>query len=557
MMRLHAPTIGLKQTLMWNRHDWLAVGCFTMVINLLMLTPTVYMLQIYDRVMASGSTLTLLALSLIALFFFGLMVTADWFRSRLLIRIGQAIDRRLAPAVFQATYRQRLQGQAVTAAQRLADLTTVRQFLTGQGLLALMDMPWAPIYLSVLFLLHPVLGGAAILFGLTQFALALASNRHAQQGVAQGHSSGLHADDMAAHLVRNADVISTLGMTPSALRNWSALHAAEHRFDNSALRRQASWGAVGKWLRYTQQSAALGVGAWLVIQGELSPGAMIAANVLTTRTLAPIESWSQTWASALAARAAMHRLKALLNSAAPESDPAPPASSGAIATLPQLEQVGVSLAGRDQPLLANITLRCQPGQITVIQGPSGSGKTTLARVLLGIQPPTQGTLSGVQPTDAQRDDVGYLPQSIELFDGSVADNIARFAKPDTAQVIAAAQLAGLHEILQRLPRGYDTPIGAGGQFLSGGQRQRIALARAVYGCPPLLVLDEPNAQLDSAGEAALHTALLRLKALGSCVVVISHRPGVLGIADQILTLDGGRMAPPAAPNPPAKTSVPS
>jgi ATP-binding cassette, subfamily C, bacterial exporter for protease/lipase len=269
MTRLHTPSIGLTQTLAWNRHDWLAVGCFTLVINLLMLTPTVYMLQIYDRVMVSGSTLTLLALSLIALFFFGLMATADWFRSRLLIRIGQAIDRRLAPAVFQATYRQRLQGQAVTAAQRLADLTTVRQFLTGQGLLALMDIPWTPIYLAVLFLLHPVLGCSAILFGLVQFALAIVSNRHTRQGVAQGHASGQDADGMAAQLVHNADVISTLGMAQPALRRWSALHATERSAEDHALRRQTSWGAVGKWLRYTQQSAALGAGAAVLLSKAL------------------------------------------------------------------------------------------------------------------------------------------------------------------------------------------------------------------------------------------------------------------------------------------------
>lgn len=543
------PRGSWRETLAWNSKDWLVVAAFTAAINLLMLVPTLYMLQVYDRVLVSGSTLTLLAVSLLALALLGVMAMTDAFRSRLLIGIGRTIDRRLAPAVFQATYRQRLRGEPAAAAQRLGDLTQVRQFLTGQGLLALLDLPWIPIYIGVLFLLHPVLGVTAILFGLLQVAAGWTAGRGTQPHVAAAQEASQRADHLGWQLLRGADIASVMGMTRSGRARWLAQQGQANERDQQMQAHQARWTAIGKWLRYTQQSAALGVGAWLVIRGELSAGAMIAGNVLTTRALAPIDAWSQAWASAMGAAQALERLKALLQeSGVPGKAPAIDAATlrrvkaGEPQALVSLDGISVRFPARVSPALDDVTLMLRAGQVTVVQGGSGSGKTTLARVVLGTVDVAAGQVlraPGVDVTHAEA--IGYLPQQIELFEGTVAENIARFEQPDAHEVIAAAQLAGLHDIIQRLPLGYDTPVGAGGQFLSGGQRQRIALARAVYKRPPLVVLDEPNAQLDSAGEAALQQALAQLRGAGCAVLVISHRPAVLSVADQVLKITAGRV----------------
>ncbi len=543
--------------LAWNRPDWLAVTGFAAVINLLMLVPTLYMLQIYDRVLVSGSQGTLLAVTLITVFLLALMASADWFRSRLLIRIGLSLDARLAPAVFRSAYRQRLQGQPASITQHLGDLTQVRQYLTGPGFLALLDVPWVPIYVGVLFLLHPVLGAAAILFGVLQLGATWLSHRGSQGRVEKAQQASQHAESTAAQFLRASELIRAMGMGARVRRLWQERHGHAMRVEGEVDARQARWTGWSKWLRYTQQSAALGVGAWLVIRGDLTVGAMIAANVLTTRALAPLDAWAQTWGLALGAGKAFERLKSLLASSAQEPVQAPARHTSEIdaGEVARLEQVGISFPGRPAPVLQHIDLVLRKGELVLLQGPSGSGKSTLARTLLGIASPTEGRVLWALGERPASEAIGYLPQSVDLFAGTVADNIARFAEADSRKVIEAAQLAGLHETIQRMPMGYDTPVGVAGHFLSGGQRQRIALARAVYGMPELVVLDEPNAQLDSSGEIALLQALAQLKRRGCAVLVISHRPGVLQVADRVVTLARGRVAslarPPRAETPEA------
>ena len=537
------PALSWAQVLRWNHRDWAVVVGFTLLINLLMLTPTLYMLQIYDRVIVSGSGLTLLAVTLVVLFLFVLTGLADGFRSRLLIRIGQLMDQRLSPAVFQATLRERLQGEAPDVGPRMADLTRVRQFLTGPGFLALMDMPWIPIYLGVLFLLHPVLGWFAVGFALLQWGLAALTHHRAQQ-LTDANEKNVHAVDQLTHQFRRlGPVVTVMGMGPTVSKRWAHTQTQARLADEQVLSHQARWGAFSKWLRYTQQSASLGLGAWLAIRGEITLGAMIAGNVMTTRALAPIDAWAQTRPVALAAKDAMARLALLLTPvpavSAQEAHAGHAAVGSGPADLIRLHHVDVRVGVTGRHVLKGISLVFRPGEITAIQGPSGSGKTTLLKVLLGIQPTAAGQVQRQLNPTTQGDAVGYLPQAIELFDGTVAQNIARFAQPDSNAVIAAAQLTGLHETLQRLDQGYDTPIGPHGQALSGGQRQRIGLARAVYGQPALVVLDEPNAQLDSAGEAALYQAMRRLRDQGACVVVVSHRPGAAAMADQSIHLEQG------------------
>ena len=530
--------------LAWNRPDWLAVSGFAAVINLLMLVPTLYMLQIYDRVLVSGSQGTLLAITLITVFLFAVMAAADWFRSRLLIRIGLSLDARLAPTVFRSAYRQRLQGQPASITQHLGDLTQVRQYLTGAGFLALLDVPWVPIYVGVLFLLHPVLGFAAILFGVLQLGATWLSHLGSQGRVEQAQRASQSAENTAAQFLRASELIRAMGMGARVRRLWQERHGHAMRVEGEVDARQARWTGWSKWLRYTQQSAALGVGAWLVIRGDLTVGAMIAANVLTTRALAPLDAWAQTWGLALGAGKAFDRLKALLTSSAQEPVAVPAQHSAEInvGEVARLDQVGISFAGRPSPVLQQIDLVLRKGELVLLQGPSGSGKSTLARTLLGIVPPTQGRVMWGLGERSASDAIGYLPQSVDLFAGTVAQNIARFAEADSRKVIEAARLVGLHETIQRMPMGYDTPVGVAGHFLSGGQRQRIALARAVYGLPELVVLDEPNAQLDSSGEIALLQALAQLKRRGCAVLVISHRPGVLQVVDRVVTLAKGRVA---------------
>ena len=529
--------------ILWEfRYEFVVAGVFSMVANLLMLTPTVYMLQVYDRVMLSQSMGTLMAVSLITLFFFGVLTFAEWSRSKLLVSSGVRMDELLSKRLFHASYDAYLNPAVKNPSRAFNDLTEVRQFLTGNGIFAFFDAPWAPIYIAVLFMLHPWLGVMAIGFAAVQASLAWWGSNASKPAQAVASKSQQDAGSYLQSKFRNAEVIESMGMLSHLYRRWAEQNT---RAMGHALNAQDVSGRVVAWskfIRYTQQSLALGGGALLVIQGELSPGAMIAANVLMTRALAPIDLMVGTWPGFLSAKEAFVRLRDLLEAH-------PLRVKNELTMVPKgdvvLKELVASAPGRKEPILKGISAIMPAGTVTVVLGASGSGKSTLARVLLGIWPHDKGDvlLDGEPILKWDRmglgPHIGYLPQDIELFDGTIAENIARAGQVVSEKVIAAAEASGLHQMILRFPKGYDTPMGEAGGLLSGGQRQRIGLARALYGEPALVVLDEPNANLDDEGEAALVRAVQVMKAKGKTVVLISHRPGIVGVADRLLILHQG------------------
>ncbi len=534
----------LTQALWAFRREFMVVGVFSMVANVLMLSPTLYMLQVYDRVMVSHSELTLLVMSLITLFLFAVMAFSEWMRSRVLVQSGVRLDGLLGTRVFNASFEARLTQSGTSPKRAFGDLIQIRQFLTGNGILAFFDTPWAPIYLAVLFFLHPMLGYLAIVFAIIQGCLVWLGHRHT---VEPSEAAAQASSDASAYLqskLRNSEVLESMGMVHNLLPHWAARHQRAMELGGRAQALTHKITAWSKFVRYTQQSLALGAGALLVIDGQLSPGGMIAANVLMSRALAPIDMLVGTWRGFVGARAAFERLEALLRDH-PERDPALSrvAPKGALT----LRDVVATAPGRASPILKGVSTAVEPGTVTVVLGPSGSGKSTMARSMMGIWPGVQGEvlLDGLPLDGWDRMELGpylgYLPQDIELFDGSIAENIARFGEVDPQKVIAAARSAGLHEMILRFPKGYDTPIGEAGNLLSGGQRQRIGLARAVYGNPVLVVLDEPNANLDDVGEAALVRTVQELKAKGCTVFLITHRPGIVAVADRLLILQDGKV----------------
>ena len=532
-------------TVMWSfRREFLTVAVFSMVVNVLMLTPTLYMLQVYDRVLLSQSELTLLMVSLMTLFLFGVMAFAEWSRSILLVRTGVKLDQALSQKVFRSSFLSYLNPSESDPAKAFGYLIGLRQFMTGNGVFALFDSPWVPIYIGVLFLLHPVLGLVAIVFALVQTSIAWYGHRLGMQAqTASGQSQG-DAQKFMQSKLRNIEVLSSMGMLEGLLLRWQRLQHKALLQGGTAQQRLGVVSAVSKFVRYTQQSLSLGVGAWLVIEGQISPGAMIAANVLMTRALAPIDLLVMSWPGFLSSKQAYERLRELMGFQHKGRE-----KSLEDVPLGQIKLQGltVRVPGRDKPVLDKVDFVALPGTVTVVLGPSGSGKSTLARAMLGIWPEFEGRilLDDQDITQWTRESLGphlgYLPQDIELFDGTIAENIARIGEVDSEKVIAAAQAAGLHQMILRFPKGYDTRVGQAGSFLSGGQRQRIGLARALYGESVLVVLDEPNANLDDEGENALLNAVLLLKQQGKTVVLISHRQGVLKVADRLVILQDGRV----------------
>ena len=532
----------LTRALWVFRREFVVVGVFSMAANVLMLAPTLYMLQVFDRVMGSRSELTLLAMSLITLFLFCVMAFAEWMRSRVLVRAGVRLDGLLGTRVFNASFEANLAPSGVSPARAFGDLIQIRQFLTGNGILAFFDTPWTPVYMAVLFILHPMLGFLSLFFAAVQGALAWFGHRSTVAPAEEASKAGSEATSYLQGKLRNAEVLEPMGMVHNLRPHWAQRHAHAQQLQGRAQALTHRITAWSKFIRYAQQSLALGAGALLVIDGQLSPGGMIAANVLMTRALAPIDMLVGTWRGFIGARGAFGRLEALL-AAHPERDPALSrvAPQGAIT----LREVVAVAPGRAEPILKGVNLAVAPGTVTVVLGPSGSGKSTLARCMVGIWPGVSGEvlLDGLPISGWDRNELGpylgYLPQDIELFEGSIAENIARFGEVSSEKVIAAARSAGLHEMILRFPKGYDTPIGEAGNLLSGGQRQRIGLARAVYGDPVLVVLDEPNANLDDVGEAALVRTVQELKAKGRTVFLITHRPGIVAVADRLLILRNG------------------
>ncbi|MBN8517950.1 MAG: type I secretion system permease/ATPase [Candidatus Accumulibacter sp.] len=532
----------LTATLWSFRREFLVVGIFSMVVNLLMLTPTIYMLQVYDRFMTGRNESTLIAVSLIVLFLFAVIAFAEWSRSRLLVRLGVRLDERLNSRVFNACFESHLNQSRDNPVEAFSNLTNVRQFITGNGIFAFFDAPWSPIYLLVLFMLHPSLGVLSLIFAGILTGVAIFSHRVTQTPTQKTTEAGVKEAVYLHSKLRNAEVIESLGMLGNLRQRWLGHHQRHMSMYSASQDRQRRIQALSKFIRYSQQSLMLGAGALLVIEGELTTGGMIAANVLMSRCLQPIDTIVGSWAGWQSARKAFEALESLLR-----DHPERPAGliHEALRGAVRIENLVATASNRVQPILAGLTAEFPAGEVIAIVGPSGSGKSTLARCLVGIWPEVQGrVLLDDRPIESlDREELGpflgYLPQDVELFEGSVAENIARFGEIDSIQVIEAAQRTGIHDMVLRFPRGYDTPMGEAGSFLSGGQRQRIGLARALYGNPSLIVLDEPNANLDDVGEAALIHAILDLKAQGKTVIFISHRMNILAVADQVLVLDNG------------------
>jgi PrtD family type I secretion system ABC transporter len=535
----------LRASFQASRGSLLATGAFSFCINLLMLTVPLYMLQVYDRVLSSRSVSTLLALTGIAVGMLLVMGLLDAIRGRVLVRIGANVDARLNLRVFSAVFAAARRDRGASRGQPLRDLDNLRHFLTGPGPFALFDVPWIPVYAFVIYLLHPSLGLIAAAGALALVLVALLNELRTRPPLqdANRETAGAHA--LAENSLRNAEVLHALGMEEALCRRWRQCHDGGIGYQALASDRGGSLAACSKTLRLMLQVAVLGVGASLAIQQVITPGMMIAASILMGRALAPVELAISQWRSFVAARDAYRRLDELLGAfPAPEDHTELPPPVGRLA----VEDLLAAPPGAEKPVLAGVSFTVEPGEALGVIGPTACGKSTLARHLVGVWEPLRGAvrLDGADLRDWHRaglgPHLGYLPQDVELFAGTVAENIARLAsEPDSRRVVRAAKWAGAHEMILRLPMGYDTPIGVDGSVLSGGQRQRIGLARALYGDPALVVLDEPNANLDSDGDRALAQAIQTLKRAKKTVVVLVHRPAALSVVDKVLVLGDGRV----------------
>ncbi|AVV34733.1 type I secretion system permease/ATPase [Halomonas sp. SF2003] len=550
----------LQKVLDHCRRSFVYVGLFSLFINLLMLVPPLYMLQVYDRVITTRSQETLLMLTLVVVFLFMVMGALELVRSRILVRVGNRLDVLLSPRLYGAMFKRSLTTPGKPSAQPLNDLTTLRQFLSGNGLFAFFDAPWVPVYIGVLALFHPWFGLFALGAGLVLAVIALINEKTTRQLLADANGQHVLSQDLANSNLRNAEVLHAMGMLPGIQGRWAARHREYLALQSKASDRAGLLTNTSKILRLMFQSLILGLGAYLVLAGDLTPGMMIAGSILMGRALAPIDQMINGWKGFSGARTARARLEELLEAVPAEAPSMPlPIPKGRL----KLEAVNAAPPGERLPTLKDINLTLAKGEHIAVVGPSASGKSSLARVVLGLWPVQLGCvrLDGADISQWKRTalgpHLGYLPQDIELFDGSIAENIARFQEVDAQLVVQAAQSAGVHEMILRLPQGYDTWLSHGGGALSAGQRQRIGLARALYGKPVLVVLDEPDANLDASGEQALAECLMRLRREGTTALIITHRQRLLQQVDRILVLNDGQVVSLAAPTrePPVARAV--
>ncbi len=523
----------------------MAAGFFSLFINFLMLVPAIYMLQLYDRVLTSGSESTLLMLTLVVVLLFATMGSLEWVRSQILVRVSARLETLLNERVYAATFKKALySGGAQSTSQPLDDLTGLRQFLTGNGLFAFFDAPWLPIYIAVMFVFHSWYGWMAIAAAMILVALAIINEKTTSGLLKEANNQAMVARSLVNKNLRNAEVVESMGMLGALRARWRESVDEVLLIQAKASSKAGAISSLSKVLRMLFQSLVLGLGAYLVLEQELTPGLMIAGSILLGRALAPIDLMIGSWKGFVAARGQYERLNEMLLKVPEDKDKMElPAPQGLL----QVEQIMVMPPGTRQPVVQGVAFELKPGTSLGIVGPSAAGKSSLARALLGVWPTAAGKvrLDGVDIFSWDKQElgpyIGYLPQDIELFEGSVGENIARFGEKDPASVIQAAKLAGVHETILKLPEGYDAVIGAVGGILSGGQRQRIGLARAVYGNPKLILLDEPNSNLDDQGELALANALSQLKEKNVTVIVITHRPGVLNMLDNLLVMKDGAM----------------
>jgi len=540
-----AEQTELEQALKECKRGFLSVGVFSLFINLLMLVPAVYMLQVYDRALGSRSVDTLILLTVVVVGLFVTLALLQMVRSAILVRVGNNIDKKLGEKIFSSMFKQAIDKPDRQSAQPLTDLTTLRQFLTGQGPIAFFDGPWLPIFVAVLFMFHPWFGVFAIVAALILLGLAYANEKMTGKMLAEAGQASIQSTQYASSCLRNAEVVHAMGMESNLKERWAARHLDFLLNQGDASDRAGVLTNASKTLRMMFQSLILGLGAYLAIQQEITPGMVIAGSILMGRALAPLDLMIGSWKGFAGARSAYGRLQELFRSYYSESRSMPlPEPEGSVS----VEALVVVPPGAQAPALRGVGFGLNKGDMLAIVGPSAAGKSSLARAMLGVWPLANGTvrLDGADIHQWEKSQlgphIGYLPQDIELFEGTISENICRFGRLEPEKVVAAAKLAGVHELILRLPNGYDTSIAVVGGVLSGGQRQRIGLARAVYGVPSLVVLDEPNSNLDDQGEQALLLALEELKRREVTVVLITHRKPILRLVDKMLVLSDGQVA---------------
>jgi ATP-binding cassette subfamily C protein EexD len=534
---------NLQAALRACKSSFLSVGFFSLFVNTLMLVPTFYMIQVSGRVIPSSSESTLIMLTLILTVLMITLGSLEWVRSRIMVRISNRLDVLLSRDVYRASFRKALSSGGMDAsAQSLNDLTSLRQFLTGNGLFAFFDAPWLPIYTAVMFLFHPWYGWMTVGAAIVLVALAYLNNRYTGKALAEANKQSVTANLQTTKNLRNAEVIESMGMLDTLMARWAVRQRRVLVLQSDASDKGGIITSISKTFRMWTQSIMLAMGAYLVITHQINPGLLMAGSLLLGRALSPIDQMISSWKGFVGARVQYGRLNDTLSDLNAEPQRmALPDPEGHI----QVENLVVAPPGAKLPVIRNLSFVAPAGSIVGIVGPSAAGKSTLARALLGIWTPQHGTVrldgADISAWDKNKlgPHLGYLPQDIELFEGTISDNIARFGKVDPEKVVLAARTAGVHEMILQQPDGYDTVIGSEGVNLSGGQRQRVGLARAVYGSPRLIVLDEPNSNLDEVGERALGVALQKIKETGATVFIISHRPNILSRLDRVMMLNAG------------------
>jgi PrtD family type I secretion system ABC transporter len=525
-----------------SRRALIAVAVFSAGINILILTGTIYMMQVFDRVLTGQSGATLFYLTLLAVFLLSIYGVLELVRSRILVRLGTWLETFLSPVVLSRGLESCVSGER-SSDDGLRDLATLRQFISGPGLIAVLDAPWAPIYLLLSFFLHPLIGIVTTIAALVLFGTAILSNIVTSRELARAGERTGENNLLLRSAFRNASVADGLGMLPAIVRRWYAGNGDVLAAQQGANDRMGLIGAGTKFFRSTLQIIILAVGAWLVLEHQLTAGGMTAASIIMARALAPVEGAVASWKQILSAISAWGRLGELLQRGKLHANTMRlPRPKGHL----HVDNLSHALPGANGPVLLNIDFEAQPGEVLAIVGPSGAGKSTLARLITGLAKPARGAvrLDGSDLFAWDRSEIGrhigYLPQESELFPGTIAENIARLQEdPDSEKVLEAARIAGVHDLILRMPLGYETPLIHHGANLSGGQRQRVGLARAIYGNPPLLVLDEPDSNLDARGDQALNDAIRVLKENGSTIILVAHRPSLMRHVDRIVVLDEG------------------
>jgi len=534
---------SLQAALKACKSSFISVGFFSLFINALMLVPTFYMLQVYGRVVTSGSISTLVMLTIIMTVLMITMGALELVRSRIMVRVSSKLDILLSRDLYRASFKRALDsGGMDSSAQALNDLTGLRQFMTGNGLFAFFDAPWLPIYIAVMFMFHPWYGWMAIVCAIILVIFAILNEKMTGSTLAAANKENIAASLYTNKNLRNAEVIESMGMLNTLIDRWAQRQKKVLTLQSIASDKGGLMSNISKTFRMLVQSLILGLGAYLAVNHEINGGLVIAGSVLLGRALAPLDLIIGSWKGFISARSQYARLNEILDKQKSEPERMSlPAPEGHVL----VENLIVSAPGGKTPIIKGISFAVPAGQVVGIIGPSASGKSTLARALMGIWTPQHGVvrLDGADIANWDKNElgphVGYLPQDIELFEGSISENIARFSTVDPESVIRAARVAGVHEMILLLPEGYDTVIGSDGVNLSGGQRQRIGLARAIYGAPRLIILDEPNSNLDETGEQALAQAIMHMKASGSTIFVITHRTTILSQLDRLIVMSAG------------------